>query len=835
MNRHRWTLSSIALAVLLVLAAGPAAAADGESYGYFRALDGSATVIEAGSGDRSPVEINQPVLAGDRVLVSGRSRVEIVLADRNILRLDGDTEVTLEQLAASPDRNDPTTVIRLHDGNILLTVAADSLGDQLPRVDTANAAIYPHDFGTYRITSSQGRLTEVTVRRGKAEVVTDRGTEMVQADQTAYVEGDRHAEIEVDSAQGYDTLERWASNLEDEARFARSNDQYVDDNLRYQAAPLARHGTWVSISGRSYWRPRVDVGWSPYSRGRWNYTPAGLTWISSEPWGWVPYHYGSWDYMPSHGWVWQAGHRWSPAWVYWYWGPDYVGWCPTGYYTSYYRNSYSSFRYGVYGWAGGSWDNWSRWTFVGSNYFRGYRDGYRNGYRDGRHDSWDVHRYAVPHDQLRRNGPLGRGVVTTDTRPLRPDTWDDPRHAMRVLTDKPVGRERVRDGRDARDGAPGSAPGELPDVTPFIGRKPLPSGLVRTVVADGDNDQTRGSAGGARPRGGDIGGGISRGNDGGGISSIPTDPSRDRQVSMPRVSRPRPADQSPTIGQGAGQGNPRQSVPSPRGSTPGVDRNGRGAEDGSTGAGEPRVGRTRPSEGGAPRPGSGGGMSSGVNPGSGSGSGNSGRTTGGAPRPSEGTRGTTTESPRVRVPRETTDSGSSRGSAGTPTTGGAPRPDRTRESTPPPSQGRDENRGGVSRPETPRSYTPPPSSTRDREQDRGRAGSSGSSSGSYGGSSGSSGGSTRRETPPPSQSRERYSPPSPPPSSSSRPEPAPSRPSQERARPSESRGDDSQSSSSRARPSEDRPPSSSRQSSGRESSSSGSSSSRTRERRPPQG
>lgn len=813
MIRHDWTRNLVRVGFalgLLALAAGPAAADyDDESYGYFRAIDGSATLIQAGSGNRTPAEINQPVMAGDRILVTGSSRAEIVLPDRNILRLDGGSEVTLEQLAASPDRDDPTTVLRLHDGNILLTVIADSLGDQLPRVDTPNASVYPQAYGTYRITSSQDTWTEVTVRSGKAEVVTDRGSEVVRADETGVVEGDRYASIDVESAANYDSLERWASRLEDEARFASTNDDYLDDNLRYQAAPLARYGGWISVGGRNYWRPRVSVGWTPYSQGRWAYTPAGLTWVSYEPWGWVPYHYGSWDYLPSYGWVWQAGYRWSPAWVYWYWGPSYVGWCPTGYYTSYYRGSYNYFRHGVYGWAGGGWDHWNHWTFVNTSYFRGYRDGYRNGYwdgrRDGRWDSWNVGRHAVPIDELRRHGPLDRGIVTTDTKPLRPDTWDDPRHAIRVLTEGPGGRPRYNQA----GGAPAAADGGLPDVTPFIERRrDLPSGVVRTIIADRDGGQTGGDqTGSARPRPG------TRGDAGGGVAVIPTDPSTDRRG----TTRERPRVGSDTPSTGVVGGAPRGA-----GSEPGVQSGGR-------------------IRGGAPRPEAGGGIG--------------------------GSGGGVESTPRVRVPRETQQGGSG-GAGGSETRtrgtreGGAPRPESTQGESPSSTRERNGDRGGSSerergasgernttsdrgtrggyaRPEPPQSYTPPPSSGTERGRDRGRERDqqdSGSARGGYSrpsytpppssstrerdrdqGSSSRGGSRPESYSPPPSSSsrereRERYSPP---PSSSSRPEASPSR-ERERARPSEDRG----SSSRRG---------------GESGGSSGSSGRQSRERRPPQG
>ena len=739
---------------LFALAALPAAAGD-ESYGYFRVIEGSATLMQV-DGDRQPAEVNQPVLAGDRIWVPERSRAEVVLADRNVLRIDGGSEVTLEQLAASPDRDDPATVLRLQDGNVLLTVTTDSLGDQLPRVDTPNAAIYTQHFGTYRVTAAQGGFTELVVRRGKAEVVTDRGSQIVKADEAAFVEGERFAEIDVESAGSYDSLERWADKLEGEGRYA--DNDYIADDLRYQAAPLARHGSWIHHGGRPYWRPRVDVGWRPYWHGRWAYTPAGLTWVSYEPWGWVPYHYGSWDYLPGYGWAWAPGRQWAPAWVYWYWGPSYVGWCPTGYYTSFYRHRYPYFRSGVYGWAGGSWDHYSHWSFIGQDYFRGYRNGYRNGYRDGRNDGWDVRRFAVPRDQVRRAGPLERGVITTDTRPLTPDNWNEPRQAIRVLTDQPVSRRLERgDGADPRQA-------ELPDVTPFIQRRPdLPADVVRTVVPrDGDAGQAGGSrptvAG--RPRGGTpweggvistdptdgsrSGGGTPRlrvpteGNVGRGGSSTP---SADR----PRVGRPQP-------GEGGGAARPEGATP--------VDRNDRG----TPGTPRVRVPET-PRQGGSDTPRA-------RRPEAGS--------PGGAPRPQADDDANEGRSrPQARQPRQEDDGDrndevrSRRPEAGSP--GGSPRPSQPESERP-----------SVRRPDPPRSYDAPRSQDRDREQEsRARQREQ-----------------QEREQEVRSRSQERQRQQESPPSSSrpSRPEPAPSRPErQEEARPAErgsSRGSESRGSES---------------------------------------
>ena len=553
-------VSSLALAVGLLALAAPAAA-DSGSYGYFRVVEGSATLMQAGTNERTGAEINQPVLAGDRIWVPDRSRVEIVLADRNLLRLDGGSELLLERLAASPDRDDRATVLRLLEGNLQLVVTQDSLGDELPRIETPNATVYPQNFGVYRVTAEREGWSEVVVRRGTAEVVTERGSDVVHADEEAVIDGDRYAGAEVREAGAFDTLERWARRMDDD--YAAADLRYVDDNLRYEAAPLTRYGSWVEVDGSPYWRPRVAAGWRPYFDGRWIYTPAGLTWLSAEPWGWVPYHYGSWDYLPAYGWVWQPGYVWSPAWVYWYWGPSYVGWCPTGYYTHYYGPQFGfGFRFGVYGWAGGDWGSFNHWNFVRASYF-GFRDGYRQGYRDGYWDGRrDVRRYAVPIDSSVR-GSLERGIITTDTKPLRPSTWANHNEVLRAL-------HAERNGRGA---------GELPDVTSFIARKPnLPDGVARTVRAEGNTNALDGTP--LKPS--TLGRGARRAEARG---ASPGNADRaDRTGGKPRIAIG--GDERPSRGSAGGRPAVRE--------TPPQARPGRPAPEADGGAPRPRIGMEKP-------------------------------------------------------------------------------------------------------------------------------------------------------------------------------------------------------------------------------------------------
>jgi hypothetical protein len=431
------------------------------SYSYVRTLEGSATLIQGDTGDRDALQLNQPVLVGDRVLVSPRGRVELVLSDRNLLRIDAGSEVAFEALAASPDRQDRLSVLGLSHGNLQLVVVRDFLGEGLPRVDTRNVTVYPRDAGSYRITADGSDWSGVVARDGSAEVVTREGSLLIRRGEEAVVEGDQRPRQRVRQASREDSLELWGRRLDQEARYAAA--PYVDEGLQYEAAALDRHGSWVSYEGRYAWRPRVAVEWRPYHHGRWAFSPLGLTWVSYEPWGWVPYHYGTWDHVPSYGWVWYPGRRFAPAWVYWYWTDAYVAWVPYGHLGFRYYDIHGGLhRYGVYGWAGGHWSNYNHWTFCDTR-FLGHRD---------------QHRFARDADRFARDTRLAaprKGLITTDTRGL-----------TRTAVERRAGIVEALAARRTDAGR------ELPDVTSFVaGRRDLPDDVRSRILVERTRDGAR--------------------------------------------------------------------------------------------------------------------------------------------------------------------------------------------------------------------------------------------------------------------------------------------------------------------------------------------------------
>lgn len=458
----RTFLNTLAAAAALLALPAVLLAAEG-SYSYVRTVEGSARLLAAGAapaGERpEQLEINQPILTGDQLLAASRSRLDIELSDGNLLRVDGDSELVFDQLAGSGDGNARSTLLRLENGEIQMVVVEDSIGQEFPRVDTANATVYLQSAGTFLVTAAAPDWTTVVVREGSAEVVTRSGSWSVGAGEELRIEGNDRARASLVQASARTALERWGQRLD--AEVAAATYRHVDPSLRYAAAPLERHGSWYNTGGRYAWRPSVGLEWRPYTDGRWVYTPSGLTWVSSEPWGWATSHYGGWDYVSGYGWSWFPGRTYAPAWVYWYWANDYVAWVPTAYYTRFYRGSYGDrFRWGTYGWAGGGWHGFNDWTFCPTRYF---------GHRDSR-------RYCLPGSQARQRWNLRevpRGIVATDTRPITPDRWHKPIDAIAALE---------RNGRDTRPGKPG-ADGALPDVSDFVARRPeLTPEVVRTVV-----------------------------------------------------------------------------------------------------------------------------------------------------------------------------------------------------------------------------------------------------------------------------------------------------------------------------------------------------------------
>ena len=316
------------------------------AYTYIREISGDATMESRWNGSVE-VRRNMPVSAGDELVTSEAGRVEVALADGNILHLGGGTRVRFVKLREQEGEEDELSAIDLKAGSVVLAVQASD-DSSAPRVDTDDATIYVQAASRVRVDFDPRRGTVVIARSGSADVKTRNGSHALRAGSYLSVQGGEEPEIARGSFSR-DRFDIWSAERLDSLYETRSaSARYVEEDHAADVAAMDDAGEWKynATYSENVWSPNVEPGWSPYSNGSWYYTPSGLTWWSADPWGWYPFHYGSWFFDQfSSRWCWAPASLYSPAWVYWGYSAGYVGWCPTGYYSfygpwwdSYYKN-----------------------------------------------------------------------------------------------------------------------------------------------------------------------------------------------------------------------------------------------------------------------------------------------------------------------------------------------------------------------------------------------------------------------------------------------------------------------------------------------------------------
>ncbi len=339
------------LAVMTFLAvAGPVMASsedDLTSLSYISYLERYATVRPAAGDESLEAVINMPLVGGDRIDTAREARMEIVLADGNTVWIDEYATVSLDAVAFSRDGEAERTVLYLAEGGMMVEVSRFELSDRALRVDSSGATVYLDEPGLYRLQALPAGGLRVEVAAGLAEAATSAGGILIRAETAAEIGGGEVVQTEPHLGRG-DDFAAWV-DIRRQA-VAGESGRHVDLRYSRQAAQLDNYGTWVyedSINSWA-WQPSVGADWQPYRAGRWYWTPTGWAWISYEPWGWLPYHYGSWHFSAGSGWLWSWGGHWGPAWVNWIYWPGYVGWCPYGYYNSWYWNHYGGGYYPPY-------------------------------------------------------------------------------------------------------------------------------------------------------------------------------------------------------------------------------------------------------------------------------------------------------------------------------------------------------------------------------------------------------------------------------------------------------------------------------------------------------
>jgi hypothetical protein len=500
----------ITLAVAFV--ALPLAADPGRGQSYFTYDDGGTIVRQGDDGRDAEARVNMPVFPGDEV-ITNRGRAEIRLSDGNVIGLDRGTTIRFHSILDSYDGDASQTVIELRSGHAI--VHRTDAGADYVRIDTDSASyVASQQSSIYSIEVDRGK-DRVTVFDGMVEVRTPSRRSQLRAGEEGSVDDRGLYGLVSDQRLSPDDFEKWFIRRAE--RYDRGTSRYLDRSLSYADYDLDQNGSWIYVSSFGWaWRPHASQGWRPYVSGYWHSSPSGcLVWVSYEPWGWVPYHYGRWAYDPGYGWFWLPGSGYAPAWVYWAYGPSYVGWAPAGWWDCYkpyynwcyrpYQRAGLDFGFGFFGRVRANDLDLRPWTFVDSNTLLSNRS-----------DRAALTTDAIRNRLARDNG----GFATVSSSPARftRNELRDPTLAVNNI---------VRRGIGSGTGNEGS--GSSADLAPFFRRDPdlsnqIRDRVVRTRPSEGGSRAAVGGGGGSVGGGVSIGGGspavVSRGWSGGGVAPI---------------------------------------------------------------------------------------------------------------------------------------------------------------------------------------------------------------------------------------------------------------------------------------------------------------------------
>jgi hypothetical protein len=266
-------------------------------------LSGQVQFAPAGENDWGSVEVNRPMVIGDRLLTGNDGRAVLELGDASV-RIDTDSAFDFLNL------DQDNVQIELSQGTLNLAVRQLAQGENF-EVDTPTVAFVAATPGIYRIDDDpSGTGSMVTVFQGSGTVYGENGASRQVAAGTSYRFNDSAlASVDVTGLPQPDDFDRFCEARDaNYSRYAQQQQQYVPQDM-IGGDDLYQYGQWSDVPeyGNVWYPTSVPAGWAPYRYGHWAWIdPWGWTWVGDEPWGFAPFHYGRWAYIQDR-WGWMPG------------------------------------------------------------------------------------------------------------------------------------------------------------------------------------------------------------------------------------------------------------------------------------------------------------------------------------------------------------------------------------------------------------------------------------------------------------------------------------------------------------------------------------------------
>ena len=304
-------------------------------------IEGDVTYLRSDLDQWIDLNVNTPLLEGDKVWVGRDGRAEIEFEDGSRVRLAQNTIIEFTHLGLY-DGDSRQAEIQFSGGLATFDVVSESgtlnIATPLFLLQVAKPA-------QFRVEVESDGSSHVVTFEGRVQIESQQGNLFLDKGEDVRFLSDDPDRYYLGTNYQPDEWDRWNSERDEHLSTLKSKSTLPYES-GWSAEELDQYGSWYSVpSYGTVWRPHCDSNWVPFSMGRWAwYNPFGWTWVSFEPWGWVPYHHGRWAHVPSYGWCWVPGSygQWCPGAVSWIVGPSWVGWVPLAPSEPWYPNGIAS-------------------------------------------------------------------------------------------------------------------------------------------------------------------------------------------------------------------------------------------------------------------------------------------------------------------------------------------------------------------------------------------------------------------------------------------------------------------------------------------------------------
>jgi Family of unknown function (DUF6600) len=353
MKMKRWMGLLVCLFLIAVVIVPPSSAADepGMVVGRIYYIEGDLLRYVPAEKDWVAVVRDAPFGTEDTLFSGSRGMAELIVPNGTWIRIGNSTQVQFIALDTDLAEMDVASgVARFYNKSSDTVIKATSPFGYVLAYPGTVFDFYVGD-NSVEVVAIKGKVSFVhSATEAKYDVAA--GSPSILADQQQVSSGEGTVDPDWNRWNtGRETF--WAAK----ARVKGRSVEYLPPNLRDESYALDENGSWESVpyegTSRWFWRPRVAVGWSPFTVGRWTDWYGDQTWIPAEPFGYVTHHYGNWVYARNN-WYWappvmsvrvglpllDVGFFWYPGRVSWIHTGTYVGWVPLAP-----RETYYSYRH----------------------------------------------------------------------------------------------------------------------------------------------------------------------------------------------------------------------------------------------------------------------------------------------------------------------------------------------------------------------------------------------------------------------------------------------------------------------------------------------------------